>query len=121
MVPPPFQVHPRKHVKVSNNADIESTPTNSNSTDASDRKTVIPSTIQDGPSAEISPAEDDIAPKFEPTLSYRLTGKKNSFQDIKVFLFTAEELGKLHDPKDLKALDKLGGLMGWLMDYGRIL
>lgn len=87
-------------------------PISSGSTAATSTKALGSPTQKDTVSTEISPAEDPDHRELDLTLSHRFTLRKPSFRDVNPFQYTPEQLAKLHDPKDLKALDDLGGIEG---------
>jgi hypothetical protein len=87
----------------------DSFPITSDSTDASTSKHLGSPIEKD----QISPVDDNTA---LPTLQTRPSLRKNSTREFNPFPYTPEKLAKLHDPKDLKFLDELGGIEG--LAYG---
>ena len=67
-------------------------------------------TQKDTLSIDITPAENAESRDTHLPLSLRFTSWKTSGTDDNPFRYTPQQLAKLHDPKDLKALEDLGGI-----------
>jgi len=89
----------------------DTSPTSSDSTDATISQVFSSLSQKDPLSPQIAPVDSEESRDNDLTLSHLFASRKTSVPN-NPFRYTPEQLSKLHDPKDLKALDDLGGIEG---------
>jgi len=106
----PWSLRPVAPPPASDRPHSDTSPTISDSTNATTSQAFGSLTQKDTRSIDIMPAENAESRDSALLLSPLFTSRKTASADHPPFRYTPEQLAKLHDPKDLKALDDLGGI-----------